>query len=463
MDARRSTLRPLLLIALVTASGCAHRARNTDLLEVELRHLEDQIYCMEDEVTEAHRRYDAMCAENEQLREQLERGGQTVEPTRRPPLFPGLAPRNEAAPSYDSPSSDSNLGTAPPFEAPPTIQPPNANTPEGVLPSLPPTDGLPTTEPTPGGPPAVEPDGPSVPGGSADAGAPHDALQSPEPLAAAPTEVDPANSGNLTEPRALPGAASGDPTVTSVTLNVAETHGLDADGQPGHEAISVVVEPRNTAGEIVPSPAEISIVVLDPAQQGSAARVARWNFSPDEAQEHVRADGPAAGLHFELAWPDRAPSNKSLMLWVRYTLANREQFVVDQEIEIDPPAIQAYQPSQNDWNAAQRTAGVPTPAAPQQAVRPGAMPPVGTSPQRGPMARMTQRGGVAPQPRQNPVVPQSYQSYAPVQQRYAPPHQSYAPRSRGGQWSQGHGANRAAPRARGFQYSDNNGGWSPQQ
>ena len=463
MDARRSTLRPLLLIALVTASGCAHRARNTDLLEVELRHLEDQIYCMEDEVTEAHRRYDAMCAENEQLREQLERGGQTVEPTRRPPLFPGLSPRNEAAPSYDSPSSDSNLGTAPPFEAPPTIQPPNANTPEGVLPSLPPTDGLPTTEPTPGGPPAVEPDGPSVPGGSADAGAPHDALQSPEPLAAAPTEVDPANSGNLTEPRALPGAASGDPTVTSVTLNVAETHGLDADGQPGHEAISVVVEPRNTAGEIVPSPAEISIVVLDPAQQGSAARVARWNFSPDEAQEHVRADGPAAGLHFELAWPDRAPSNKSLMLWVRYTLANREQFVVDQEIEIDPPAIQAYQPSQNDWNAAQRTAGVPTPAAPQQAVRPGAMPPVGTSPQRGPMARMTQRGGVAPQPRQNQVVPQSYQSYAPVQQRYAPPHQSYAPRSRGGQWSQGHGANRAAPRARGFQYSDNNGGWSPQQ
>lgn len=450
MDARRSTLRPLLLIALVTASGCAHRARNTDLLEVELRHLEDQIYCMEDEVTEAHRRYDAMCAENEQLREQLERGGQTVEPTRRPPLFPGLTPKNEAAPTYDAPSSDSTLGTAPPFEAPPTIQPPSANTPEGVLPSLPPTDGLPTTEPTPGGPPAVEPTGPSVPGGSADAGAPHDAMQSPEPLTAAPTEVDPASSGDLSEPRTLPGAASGDPTVTSVTLNLAETHGLDADGQPGHEALSVVVEPRNTAGEIVPSPAEISIVVLDPAQQGAAARVARWNFSPDEAQEHVRADGPAPGLHFELAWPERVPSNKSLMLFVRYTLANREQFVIDQQIEIDPPAVQAYQPNQGDWNAAQRTAGVPTPAAPQQAVRPSAMAPGGAAnPQRGPMARMTQRGGYAPQQQRQNVVPQSYQRYAP--------------QSRGGQWSPGQVGNRAAPRARGFQYSDNNGGWSPGQ
>lgn len=454
MDARRSTLRPLLLIALVTASGCAHRARNTDLLEVELRHLEDQIYCMEDEVTEAHRRYDAICAENEQLREQLERAGQTVEPTRRPPLFPGLAPRNDTAPSYDSPSSDSNLGTAPPFEAPPTIQPPNANTPEGVLPSLPPTDGLPPTEPTPGGPPAVVPDGPSVPGGSADAGAPHDAANGPEPLAAAPTEVDPAASGNLAEPRALPGAAAGDPTVTNVTLNLTETHGLDADGQPGHEALAVVVEPRNTAGEIVPAPAEISIVVLDPAQQGAAARVARWNFSPDEAQEHVRADGPAAGLHFELAWPDRAPANKSLMLFVRYTLANREQFVIDQPIEIDPPAIQAYQPSQGDWNRAERTAGVPTPAAPPQSTPSGGMPQNAGPAQRGPMARMTQRGGYAPRRPQHQVVPQSYESYAP-------PQQGYAPRSRGGQWSRAPRDHRAARQPRGFQYSDNDGGWGP--
>jgi hypothetical protein len=301
------------------------------------------------------------------------------------------------------------------------------------------------------------PDGPSVPGGSADAGTPHDATKSPEPVAAAPTEVDPANTGDLSEPRTLPGAASGDPTVTSVTLNMAETHGLDADGQPGHEALSVVVEPRNTAGEIVPSPAEISIVVLDPAQQGPAARVARWNFSPDEAQEHVRADGPATGLHFELAWPDRAPSNKTLMLFVRYTLANREQFVIDQEIEIDPPAVQAYQPSQSDWNAAQRTAGVPTPAdTPRQAVRPGPTPGGAPNPQRGPMARMTQRGGYAPQRQQQPnqVVPQSYQSYVP-------PHQRQVPQSRGGGWSSGQRANRAAPRARGYEYSDNGGGWSP--
>jgi hypothetical protein len=169
MDARRINLRPWLLFALLAATGCAHRARNTELLEVELRHLEDQIYCMEDEVTEAHRRYEAMCEENEQLREQLERGGQVVEPTRRPPLFPRSTPQSNSAPSYDAPrydapSSEPALDTAPPFESPPEIQPPSADTPEGELPSLPPTEGTPSNESSPGGPPAVEPLGPSEPG-----------------------------------------------------------------------------------------------------------------------------------------------------------------------------------------------------------------------------------------------------------------------------------------------------------
>ncbi|MBX9787617.1 MAG: hypothetical protein K2Y37_01755 [Pirellulales bacterium] len=446
------------LLALLVATGCAHRAHNTELLEVELRHLEDQIYCMEDEVAEAHRRYDTLCEENEQLREQIERSGQTVEPTRRPPLFPGLAPRSEATPSYEAPRYDSTssepaLDTAPPFEAPPQIQPPSANTPEGESPSLPPTNAAPSDETSPIGPPATQPLESTVPGGSADATAPPAADGLTEPVAVAPTEVGP---GEPIEPRALPGSAPGDPTITAVTLNQAETHGLDADGQPGHEAIAVLIEPRNTAGEIVPAPAEISIVVLDPALLGQAARIARWDFSPDEAQDHVHPDGAAIGLHFDLAWPDRAPSNKNLMLFVRYTLANREQFVVDQPIEIDPPAVQAYQPSPSDWNASQRTAGVPTPADPHMAARPGAMPPRGAYPQRGPMARLTQRGGYAPQHGPN-TGPQPYQNMAP--QQSGP---RYAPQSRGSQWSPGPGGSRAAPRARGFVYpSAADGGWNP--
>ncbi|MGD9646267.1 MAG: hypothetical protein AB7U73_11190 [Pirellulales bacterium] len=440
MDARRNDLRSWLLFVLLAATGCAHRARNTELLEVELRHLEDQIYCMEDEVTEAHRRYDALCEENEQLREQLRAGGGYTEPTR-PSLFPRSTPRSNATPAYeppryDAPSSEPALDTAPPFEAPPEIQPPSADVPEGELPSLPPTDSTPSYD-SPSGPPAVEPHSPAVPGSSSSASSPHDTDGALDPIAAAP----PVDNGEPVEPRTLPGAAPGDPTVTSVTLNESATQGLDADGQPGHEAITVVVEPRNTAGEIVPVPAEISIVVLDPALQGQAARVARWDFSPDEAQDHVRADATTTGLHFDLAWPDRVPSNRSLMLFVRYTLPNREQFVIDQAIEIEPPAVQAYQPSPSDWNASQRMAASPTPADPRQAARRGPMPPGRGYAQPGPVARMTQRNGYAQPPRPN---------YLPERMR-----------PRGGQWSPGPG--RAPPRARGFEYPSAaaDGGWSP--
>ncbi len=124
---------------------------------------------------------------------------------------------------------------------------------------------------------------------------------------------------------------------TQLVINTRLTGGMDRDGRDGDEGILVVFEPRDSEGNLVKWPGQVSVVAMDPALEGSAARVARWNFSSDEVTNHYMSTVFGRGLQFELPWPSNPPTSRDLVLFVRFTTDDGQKLTADTPIVVDPP------------------------------------------------------------------------------------------------------------------------------
>jgi hypothetical protein len=195
----------------------------------------------------------------------------------------------------------------------------------------------------------------------------------PEIPLEAPTIELPEPSDTPPPARSGPGgSAAVDGTATSLTINTRLTGGMDRDGQTGDEGIFLVFEPRDQDGRLVKSPGTVSVVVLDPSEQGPEARVARWDFTSDEVPNHFQNTSFGRGLQFELPWPNDPPKNRDLQLFVRFTTNDGERLNADTKIQVrapgDPPRIDRQTKS---WSATQSATRNPrTRSAPSSRVKP---------------------------------------------------------------------------------------------
>jgi hypothetical protein len=138
---------------------------------------------------------------------------------------------------------------------------------------------------------------------------------------APPGEPAPGKSSQWTPPDAQQPTGMASPAesspVAQITLHPALTGGIGTTGHAGDEGLLVVVEPRDFSGKIIFVPADISVALLDPALMGEQARLARWDFSADQAQGLIRA-GSQPGIHLQLPWV-ATPAHDRLKVFVRYT------------------------------------------------------------------------------------------------------------------------------------------------
>ncbi len=125
--------------------------------------------------------------------------------------------------------------------------------------------------------------------------------------------------------------------VSQLMLDRQLTGGYNADGQPGDEGIVVYLQTRDAAGRSVAVPGEVSVVVLDPALDGEAARVARWDFTAQQTAEALRRQGPGRAMQLEMVWPAAPPIHGELHLYVRYTTSDGRKLQVDGPIQVELP------------------------------------------------------------------------------------------------------------------------------
>jgi len=300
----------------MAASGCRTNL-SRDLLEQELRMQEDKIYALQSEVEEYQQQLDACQLENQSLLK-----------ARTTPAAQGGTLRRrriEVDEELDVPA-----GKAPPYDGPPVISPPDPNVPDGE-----------------------SPDDESSSAEDADEfdAAPRSNMRLPSSTSEPGEHKTELPQFELPAGDEAPGddKTAGDGSVRQITLNRKLTGGRNADGQPGDEGVMVVVEPLDSAGELLEAPGEVSVVLLDPAQEGEAARVARWDFTAEEAAEHLKRTPLGDGLHFDLRWPGGAPVNRLLNLYVRYKTAEGKQLQVEKQIEVNPPGMAAAPDSGPAW------------------------------------------------------------------------------------------------------------------
>ncbi len=167
-----------------------------------------------------------------------------------------------------------------------------------------------------------------------DFGTPEESGQN-QPTPVNPSFGDQAQFPNMLRGENLPVTYSqpvpADSRVTHIALDPQRTITRDFDGKPGHDGISVVLEPRNVSNQFVPAAGPVSVVVLDPQLENSASRIARWDIETDEISQRLQSG--EQGIHLNLPWPKGRPRNSMLHLFVRYTTKFGERLEADMEID----------------------------------------------------------------------------------------------------------------------------------
>lgn len=290
-----------LCVGLLGLAGC-RTDPNIALLERDLRHQEDAIYELED-MLEAHRAaLDDCREENAQLREQLEEGAGQSRPS-----------RPAASDTFDQkPSKPRSVDPMIPDDfAPPSVELPERTKPQKEIPD---TLKIPPREhetDRPGAPPDLQHPLPRPLGNS------DDRQESTENAAA---EIVPSLDNH--------------DVVRELTLQRSLTSGYNADGQLGDEGITVCLRPQDATGRFVPIAAPVSIVVLDPAEEGEAARVARWDFTGEQIASSYRRSALGEGAYLAMVWPKEAPKHEQLHLFVRLNTDDGRKLQVDQPIQV---------------------------------------------------------------------------------------------------------------------------------
>jgi hypothetical protein len=295
-----------LACLIVALTGCKSDF-NQQLLERELRLQEDQIYQLQDELSDKRVRLDMVAAENQSLKKQL-----------------GVADAPPVARSRSQPTPAGPprgvTSVAPPALAPPTIEdlppPPRSMAPAESGPQF----------GAPGG------DAPSFRGGTP---APP-TLDGVPPLPDEPTAPKSRFNGTSVEtpedgkPPVLQlsheQSVAAAPQLTHLALNRDRTECLDGNGDGVSEALAIVFEPRDADERLVSTVGDVSIAVFEPLTEATAAdpsgegvRIARWEIPASEAASHFRRTSQHRGLHFVRSWPERPPVADHVRVFVRMT------------------------------------------------------------------------------------------------------------------------------------------------
>lgn len=331
-----------VFVCLLALCGCrTHYDPSVDLLESELRGMEDHLWLMQDRLQQQCEQLASCRRENHALRAELARTDR--EPGAPAAERPRSTPRHPSPPDSIPKRPSQPAAPQTPRPAPPaTDDPPEDDFDEDLVRPPQVDEGEETVDPaevmemklTP----SSEPDG-----------LPSDAPPFPQIEQDQTDSAETNNDADQAEIVPLPDSQSrqdrGQMRVAKIVLNNKLTGGYDADGKPGDEGVLVVIEPRDARGKYVPLAAPISIAVLDPKQSGGGRRIATWKFDTAETTAHLKKSLFGRGIHIELPWPNQPPQQERLVIRAQYETIDGRRLEAQRTIYIAPTAtVPLWQP-----------------------------------------------------------------------------------------------------------------------
>lgn len=296
-----------VVLSAVLFSGCRTQSRvNQQLLERELRLQEDCIWKLKWALEDQQRALDDARQQMETYRKEADalRGKTATGPDLSPPSSI-LAPAEGGGRDSEAP----RLPPAPIIERGTEVDPRSLQ------------------------PPTTAPSGPGG-GGSGQTDPPRSRTESSGPALTQATAIMPETAVQRPiDSTRTPERLNPDLTIDRIVLDEKASGGLNLDGKPGDELLSVAIEQRDENDKRIIAPGDVSIVVVDPAIDGKASKIARWDFDAEEAAKCIRRSRDGATMQFELPWP-KQPVHSDLRLFVRFTTYDGRKLEANLPIEV---------------------------------------------------------------------------------------------------------------------------------
>jgi hypothetical protein len=132
------------------------------------------------------------------------------------------------------------------------------------------------------------------------------------------------------EARGKPGRIPTKPTdsrVREIDWHPTMCRAQNSDGKPGDDGLYLVLIPRNTAGQFVPSLGALTLVVEETLADGSVARIGRYEFPEAELKDYLEPVGSAPGLHIPIRWTEQRPAGTSVEVYAKLTMPDGSTMV----------------------------------------------------------------------------------------------------------------------------------------
>ncbi len=115
-------------------------------------------------------------------------------------------------------------------------------------------------------------------------------------------------------------------------VNTLLTGGLDEDGRPGDELLSLVLEPHDAEGQTLKLPGDVTIEVSDPAAD-EAESVGEWTFSADDVRKSWHSGFIVNGFRFRLPLPTALP-HETLVVHARLSTTDGRVFDATETVKV---------------------------------------------------------------------------------------------------------------------------------
>jgi hypothetical protein len=132
------------------------------------------------------------------------------------------------------------------------------------------------------------------------------------------------------EARGKPGRIPTKPTdsrVREIDWHPTMCRAQNSDGKPGDDGLYLVLIPRNTAGQFVPSLGALTLVVEETLADGSVARIGRYEYPEAELKDYLEPVGSAPGLHIPIRWTEQRPAGTSVEVYAKLTMPDGSTMV----------------------------------------------------------------------------------------------------------------------------------------
>jgi hypothetical protein len=112
------------------------------------------------------------------------------------------------------------------------------------------------------------------------------------------------------------------------------TGGYSESGKPWDDALQVVIEPRDSADDIIKAPGKVQITALEISQEGLKAPISSWNISPEQLRNSWRQGLFSNGYVLVLPW-QQMPKSKQIRVIIRFQLSDGRVFEADKDVTVN--------------------------------------------------------------------------------------------------------------------------------